>query len=73
MIDAQLARIFRVSFHHYKGFSLLSCTADMPLDTPIDAIETAIQTELEKIRARGVSEDEFTAAQNLQLKSMYSN
>ncbi len=71
VIDAKLARIFRVSFHHYKGFSLLSCTADLPTDTSIDAIETAIQTELEKIRARGVSEDEFTAAQNLHLKSMY--
>ena len=52
---------------------MLSCTADLPLDTSIDAIETAIQTELEKIRARGVSEDEFTAAQNLHLKSMYSD
>ena len=72
VIDSKLARIFRVSFHHYKGFSLLSCTADLPTDTSIDAIETAIQTELEEIRARGVSEDEFTAAQNLQLKSMYS-
>ncbi len=73
VIDAKLARIFRVSFHHYKGFSLLSCTADLPTDTSIDAIETAIQTELEKIRARGVSADEFTAAQNLHLKSMYSD
>ena len=73
VIDAKLARIFRVSFHHYKGFSLLSCTADLPHDTSIDAIETAIHTELEKIRARGVSEDEFTAAQNLHLKSMYSD
>ena len=73
VIDAKLARIFRVSFHHYKGFSLLSCTADLPLDTSKEAIETAIQTELEKIRARGVSEDEFTAAQNLHLKSMYSD
>ena len=73
VIDAKLARIFRVSFHHYKGFSLLSCTADLPLDTSIDAIETTIQRELEKIRTRGVSEDEFTAAQNLHLKSMYSD
>ena len=72
VIDAKLARIFRVSFNHYKGFSLLNCTADLPHDTSIDAIENAIQTELEKIRAHGVSEDEFTAAQNLQLKSMYS-
>lgn len=72
VIDSKLARIFRVSFHHYKGFSLLSCTADLPTDASTDAIETAIQTELEKISARGVSEDEFTAAQNLQLKSMYS-
>ena len=73
VIDAKLARIFRVSFNHYKGFSLLSCTADLPTDTSIDAIETAIQTELEEIRAHGVSEDEFTAAQNLHLKSMYSD
>ena len=73
VIDSKLARVFRVSLNHYKGFSLLSCTADLPLDTSIDAIETAIQTELEKIRARGVSEDEFTAAQNLHLKSMYSD
>ena len=74
LIDSKLARVFRVSFYHLKGFSLLSCTADLPHDhdTSIEAIETAIQTELEEIRARGVSEDEFTAAQNLQLKSMYS-
>ncbi len=71
VIDSKLARIFRVSFHHHKGFSLLSCTADLPTDASIDAIENVIQTELEKIKTRGVSEDEFTAAQNLQLKSMY--
>ena len=73
VIDAKLVRLFRVSFHHYKGFSLLSCTADLSPDTSIDAIEATIQTELEKIRAHGVSEDEFTAAQNLHLKSMYSD
>ena len=72
VIDAKLARTFRVLFLHYKGFSLLSCTADLPHDTSIDAIETAIQTELKEIRERGVSEDEFTAARNLQLKSMYA-
>ena len=71
VIDSKLARIFRVSFHHHRGFSLLSCTADLPTDASIDAIENAIQTELDKIKTRGVSEDEFTAAQNLQLKSMY--
>ena len=72
VIDAKLARVFKVSFHYYKGFSLLSCTADLPHDTSIDAIENAIQKELEEIKAHGVSEDEFTAAQNSQLKSMYS-
>ena len=72
VIDSKLARVFRVSFYHYKGFSLLSCLADLPPDNSIDALETAIQTELEKIRAHGISEDEFTSAQNLQLKSMYS-
>ena len=72
LIDSKLARVFRVLFHHHKGFSLLSCTADLPTDASIDAIENAIQTELEEISAHGVSEDEFTSAQNLQLKSMYS-
>ena len=72
LIDSKLARVFRVSFYHLKGFSLLSCTADLPTDASIDAIENAIQTELEEIRAGSVSEEEFTAAQNLQLKSMYS-
>ena len=72
VIDSKLARVFSVSFYHNKGFSLLSCSADLPLDTSIDAIENAIQTELKKIRAHGVSEDDFTAAQNLQLKSIYS-
>ena len=71
VIDAKLARVFRVSLFHNKGFSWLSCTADLPTDASIDAIENAIQTELEKIRAQGVSEDDFTAARNLQLKSMY--
>ncbi len=72
VIDSKLARVFRVSFYHYKGFSLLSCLADLPPDNSIEALETAIQTELEKIRSHGISEDEFTSAQNLQLKSMYS-
>ncbi len=72
VIDSKLARVFRVSFYHYKGFSLLSCLADLPPDNSADALETAIQTELEKVRAHGISEDEFTSAQNLQLKSMYS-
>ena len=72
VIDSKLARVFRVSFYHYKGFSLLSCLADLLPDNSIEALETAIQTELEKIRSRGISEDEFTSAQNLQLKSMYS-
>ena len=72
LIDSKLARVFIVSLYHSKGFGLLSCTADLPHDTSIDAIENAIQTELEEIRVRGVSEDDFTAARNLQLKSMYS-
>ena len=71
VIDSKLARVFRVSLFHNKGFSLLSCTADLPHDTSIDAIENAIQTELEEIRVRGVSEEDFAAARNLQLKSMY--
>ena len=71
VIDSKLSKVFRVSFYHNKGFSLLSCSADLPHDTSVDALETTIQTELEKIRARGVSEDEFTAARNLQLQSMY--
>lgn len=72
VIDSKLARVFRVSFYHLKGFSLLSFSADLPHDASIDALETAIQTELEEIRTHGVSEDEFTAARNLHLKSMYS-
>ncbi len=71
IVDSGLAKVFRVSFNHYKGFSLLSCTADLPHDTSIDAIDNAIHTELEEIKARGISEGEFAAAQNLQLKSMY--
>ncbi len=72
LIDSKLARVFRVSLYHLKRFSLQSCTADLSTNASIDAIENAIQTELEKIRTHGVSEDDFTAAQNLQLKSMYS-
>lgn len=71
VIDSKLARGFGVSLFHNKGFSLLSCTADLPHDTSIDAIENAIHTELEEIRVRGVSEEDFAAARNLQLKSMY--
>ena len=71
VIDSKLARGFGVSLLHNKGFSLLSCSADLPHDTSVDAIENAIQTELEEIRVRGVSEEDFAAARNLQLKSMY--
>ena len=71
MVDSGLAKVFRTSLYHSKGFSLLSCTADLPHDTSVDAIENAIQKELGEIKARGVSEEEFAAAQNLQLKSMY--
>ena len=38
----------------------------------LNAVETAIQKTLEEIKTQGISEDELTAARNLQLKSMYS-
>lgn len=71
IVDSGLTKVFRVSLYYNKGFSLLSCTADLPTDASIDAIENAIEKELEKIKAHGVSEDDFAAARNLQLKSMY--
>ena len=72
VVDSGLAHVFKMEVINYRGFGLTSCKADLPHDISIAAIENAIQTKLEEIKTRGLSGDEFTAAQNQQLKAMYS-
>ena len=72
VVDSGLAHVFKVELIDYKGFGLTSCKADSPPDISVEGIENAIQTKLEEIKTQGISEDEFTAAQNQQLKAMYS-
>ncbi len=71
LIDSTLVSGFNLN--HYKGFGLISYQADLPLDTAVDAIETAIQTKLREIKMQGISKSELIAARNQQLKKMYSN
>ena len=72
VVDSGLAHVFKVELIDYKGFGLTSCKADSPPDISVEGIENAIQTKLEEIKTQGIAEDEFTAAQNQQLKAMYS-
>lgn len=72
VVDSGLAHVFKVELIDYKGFGLTSCKADSPPDISVEGIKNAIQTKLEEIKTQGISEDEFTAAQNQQLKAMYS-
>ena len=72
VVDSGLAHVFKMEVINYRGFGLTSCKADSPPDISIAAIENAIQTKLEEIKTQGISGDEFTAAQNQQLKAMYS-
>ena len=70
MVDSEIARVFFVGLSHYKGFGLMSCTADLPHDTSPDTVQAIIHVELEKIKF--ISEDELNASRNELLHSMYS-
>ena len=70
IVDSGLAKVFSMGLGHYKGFSLMSCTADLPHSTSSDAVHDIIRVELEKIKS--ISEDELNAVRNEQLHSMYS-
>ena len=70
IVDSGLAKVFSMGLNHYKGFSLMSCTADLPHSTSSDAVHDIIRVELEKMKS--ISEDELNAARNEQLHSMYS-
>ena len=73
LINSKLVSGFNAVLNYYKGFGLISCHADLPLDTSVDVIETAIQTKLREIKMQGISKRELSAARNQQLKTMYSN
>ncbi len=70
MVDSEIARVFFVGLSHYKGFGLMSCTADLPHETSPDTVQAIIRVELEKIKF--ISEDELNASRNELLHSMYS-
>ena len=70
IVDSGLAKVFSVGLGHYRGFSLMSCTADLPHSTSPDAVHDIIRVELEKMKS--ISENELNAARNEQLHSMYS-
>ena len=70
IVDSGLARVFGVSLNDYKGFGLMSCIADLPHDTSLDAVHALILVELMKLKS--TSEAELNAARNELLYSMYS-
>ena len=70
MVDSGIAKVFSIGLRHYKGFSLMTCTADLPHSTSSYAVHDIIRVELEKMKS--ISEDELNAARNEQLQSMYS-
>ena len=70
IVDSGLAKVFSMGLRHYKGFSLMTCAADLPHSTSSDAVHAIIRIELEKIKS--ISKDELNAARNEQLQSMYS-
>ena len=70
IIDSGIAKVFSMGLNHYKGFSLMTCAADLPHTTSPDAVHAIIRIELEKIKS--ISKDELNAARNEQLQSMYS-
>ena len=72
VVDFGLAKAFTTELHQLKGFSLMSCVANLPHDTSVDTIEAIIQAKLEKIKFQGISEEELNGARNQQLKKMYS-
>ena len=70
IVDSGLAKVFSMGLNHYRGFSLMTCAADLPHSTSSDAVHDIIRIELEKIKS--ISKDELNAARNEQLQSMYS-
>ena len=70
IVDSGLANIFSMGLNHYKGFSLMTCSADLPHSTSADAVHAILSVELEKIKS--ISEDKLNAVRNEQLHSMYS-
>lgn len=70
IVDSGLAKVFSMGLGHYRGFSLMTCTADLPHSTSSDAVHDIIRVELEKIKS--ISEDELNAVRNEQLHSLYS-
>ena len=56
----------------YKGFGLIACNAVMPAVTSMGAIEEAIGKEIQRVKSHGITEDEFSAALNRRLRSLYS-
>ena len=70
IVDSGLARVFSVSLSHYEGFGLMSCYADLPHNTSLDAVHALILVELMKLKS--ISEEDLNAARNELLYSMYS-
>ena len=71
IVDSGLAKVFSMGLGHYRGFGLMTCTADLPHSTSPDAVHDIIRVELEKMKS--ISENELNAARNEQLQSMYSS
>ena len=70
IVDSGLARVFSVGLGHSAGFGLLSCIADLPHDTSLDAVHALILVEFMKLKS--TSEADLNAARNDLLYSMYS-
>ena len=72
LLDSQIVNTFSVWTASYKGFGLIACNAVLPAVTSMSAIEVAIEKEIQRVKSHGVTEDEFSAALNRRLRSLYS-
>ncbi len=70
VVNSKLANVFITGLDYYKGFSLMTCAANLPHDNSIGTIETMIYLELRKIKS--ISKNDLNVARNQQLKTMYS-
>ena len=71
LVKSGLATSSSVSLDSIKGFGLMSCYVESPHDTSRNKLHAMIQARLEKLKS--VSEEDFNAARNQKLRTMYSS
>ena len=72
LLDSQIVETFSAWTGCYEGFSLIACNAVMPAAPTVASIENAMGNEIQRIKSHCITEDEFSAARNKRLRSLYS-